>query len=71
MRPNGIDVDLSMYECQYVGTRRDTADVDSLDTVDALILIDENGNPIDGDIQSAPILEKSEETGEEVTLDNL
>ena len=71
MRPNGIDVDLSMYECQYVGTRRDTADVDSLDTVDALILIDENGNPIDGDIQSAPILEKTEETGEEVTLDNL
>lgn len=71
MRPNGIDVDLSMYECQYVGTRRDTADVDSLDTVESLILIDENGNPIDGDIQSAPILEKTEEKEEEVTLDNL
>lgn len=71
MRPNGIDVDLSMYECQYVGTRRDTADVDSLDTVESLILIDENGNPIDGDIQSAPILEKPEEKEEEVTLDNL
>ena len=71
MRPNGIDVDLSMYECQYVSSRRDTTEVDSVDTVEALILLDENGNPINGEVKPAPVLDKSEDKGEEVTLDNL
>ena len=70
-KPNGIDVDMSMYECQYKSARRDTAAVDSVETVDALILIDENGNPIHHKVSPASVLDEKKEEGEEVTLDNL
>ena len=69
--PNGIDVDMSMYECQYTSARRDTADVDSVKTVDALILVDENGNPIHQKTSPASVLDEKKEEGEDVTLDNL
>ena len=70
-KPNGIDVDMSMYECQYTSARRDTADVDSVKTVDALILVDENGNPIHQKTSPASVLDEKKEEGEDVTLDNL
>lgn len=70
-RPNGIDVDLSMYECQYYGSRRDTTDRDSLETVDAVILLDEEGNPVKHEATPAPVLESADDKLQDVTLDNL
>ena len=46
-KPDGTDIDRSMYECSYAGTsRRDTLDTDSLNFEEE-ILIDEDGNPIE------------------------
>ncbi len=50
-KPDGTDIDRSMYECSYAGrSRNDTIDTDSLGGFEEEILIDENGNPI----ESAP-----------------
>ncbi len=51
-KPDGTDIDRSMYECSYAGTsRRDTLDTDSLNFEEE-ILIDEDGNPIEKTIPS-------------------
>ena len=48
-KPDGADIDRSMYECAYTGgAQRDTIDADSIDTYKE-ILLDENGNPIEAD----------------------
>ncbi|MCI6503179.1 MAG: penicillin-binding protein [Prevotella sp.] len=46
-KPDGADIDRSMYECAYTGgAQKDTIDADSIDTYKE-ILLDENGNPIE------------------------
>lgn len=48
-KPDGADIDRSMYECAYTGgAQKDTIDADSIDTYKE-ILLDENGNPIEAD----------------------
>ena len=48
-KPDGADIDRSMYECAYTGgAQKDTIDADSRDTYKE-ILLDENGNPIEAD----------------------
>lgn len=48
-KPDGADIDRSMYECAYtVGMSKDTIDADSIDAYKE-ILLDENGNPIEVD----------------------
>ncbi len=46
-----VDVTRSMYECSYVGSRRDTLDRDSLEIGEDVVL-DDDGNPINMDTQS-------------------
>lgn len=45
VKPNGADIDLSMYECQYYGHSNDTLNADSLNFEEEELL-DEDGNPI-------------------------
>lgn len=48
-KPDGADIDRSMYECAYTGgAQKDTLDADSIDTYKE-ILLDENGNPIEAE----------------------
>lgn len=46
IKPEDADIERYMYECNYVGSRRDTIDTDSLND-EREILLDENGNPIE------------------------
>lgn len=72
VRPNGIDVDMSMYECAYYGGRRDTTEIDSLEIGDVEILLDENGNPILHEVTPKEATEQEEKKQEhQVTLEDL
>ena len=64
-KPDDADVDRSMYECTYFGTRRDTIDADSL-VHEQEIMLDENGNPIDAHENQA-----TEQKETEVTFEDL
>ena len=46
LKPEDADIERSMYECTYVGSRRDTLDVDSLGNAQEVIY-DDNGQPIE------------------------
>lgn len=72
-RPNGIDVDLSMYECQYYGSRRDTLSVDSLSDDVMELILDEHGNPIKVEKQPAEATETEEKKSDPqpVTIEDL
>lgn len=53
IKPEDADIERSMYECTYVGGRRDTIDADSIDSQNAIIL-DEFGNPIEQKKEAIP-----------------
>ena len=59
-KPENADIDLSMYECSYTYSRRDTAASDTID-LDEEILLDENGNPLPHEIQPLPEEEQAEQ----------
>lgn len=59
-KPENADIDLSMYECSYTYSRRDTAASDTID-LDEEILLDENGNPLPHEIQPIPEEEQAEQ----------
>lgn len=66
--PRGADIDISMYECSYQHSARDTIDVDSLDYDVAEILLDEDGNPVRHELH--PERDKNDD-GEVITFDDL
>lgn len=70
--PEDADIDRTMYECTYSGSgRRDTLDVDSLETHN--VMLDEEGNPIEGGAPDAMPAEpkKQKIVEEEVNFDDI
>ena len=70
VKPNGADIDLSMYECQYYGHSRDTAMVDSLDYDEAELILDGEGNPIRHELHPKEDNPEKEQP-QQVTLEDL
>ena len=74
-KPDGTDIDRSMYECAYTsGASKDTLDVDSIDSYKEVIL-DENGNPIEREnvepSEGGATEPKQHATEKEVNFDDL
>lgn len=67
-KPEGLDIDRSMYECAYYPSARDTIDADSIDVTQE-VLLDENGKPIEPSGNAAT--EPKNEATQEVTLEEL
>jgi penicillin-binding protein 1A len=69
-KPEDADIERSMYECTYVGRAlADTLDVDSL-SHNKEILLDDEGNPIEGSPSLAPE-QKKNVVEEDVTFENI
>ena len=70
-KPDGVDVDLSMYACSYTRSRRDTLNADSLNFEDE-VMLDENGNPVPHENNGGTDKSATEQSKEqEVKLEDL
>lgn len=71
IKPNGTDLELSMYECSYSPSPKDTLDADSLDFSEEELL-DEDGNPIHRELRRPEQGEATEPSGnQEISFDDL
>lgn len=68
VKPSGVDIDLSMYDCSYRRSQRDTIDTDSLEYGEAEIILDEEGNPIRRELHPE---NHADDDGEVITFDDL
>lgn len=71
VRPNGADIDLSMYECQYYGHQKDTLQADSIDYDEAEIILDADGNPIRYEPHPRENTQQEKSEPQQVTLEDL
>ena len=72
-KPNGVEIERSMTDCMYYGSKRDTLDADTI-IVDDEILLDEDGNPIPRKLpetQNAVEAEPAKKQNQEVNFDDL
>lgn len=69
VRPEGADIDISMYDCSYYASSVDTLATDTI-LVDDEMLLDENGNPIPTEVP-ADGSQQAQSQEEEVTFDDL
>lgn len=68
--PDDADIERSMYECTYSGGRRDTLDADSID-VDKAIMLDADGNPVEGGAENLPDPKHQRVVEEDVNFEDL